>query len=312
MNLPLVSIIIPCRNEERFIAFCLDSIIKQNYPKDKLEILVVDGMSEDKTRDIIKEYTKRHFFIRLLDNPKRIFATANNIGIKNAKGEFIIIFGSHARYSFDYIQKCVDFLEKHNDLDAVGGVLKAMPSNNSLIAKAIVLSLGGRFGKWKKDKNLDLPYEADTVFGICFRRTLIDRIGGFNENLIGSSDMDFSLRIKKAGGKIYVLPSIKSIYYPKDKLIEFFKHNIRDGIWAILPLKYTKRLMKPRHYLPLIFILTLPLSIFPYILCSLYFSLRISLQEKNWKYFFVMPIVFAVRHFGYGLGSLWGVIRLIF
>jgi len=285
-NLPLVSIIIPCRNEEKHIKRCLDSVMNQTFSQEKVEILVVDGMSEDKTRDIVKEYAKRYFFIKLLNNPKRIFAAANNIGIKNAKGEIVMILGAHAVYPNDYIERCVKCLKEYN-VDNVGGNIEAIPSKKTLIAKAIALSLGGHFGKGRvRKEKISL---VDTVFGGCYRREIFNKIGFFNENLKGSSDIDLNMRLLENKGKILLISDLVVNYYPKDNLRDFFLHNIKDGIWVILPLKYTKRLMKLRHYL----------------------SLKIALKEKDIRLFFIMPIVFAVRHFGYGFGSLWGVIKLM-
>ncbi len=124
--------------------------------------------------------------------------------------------------------------------------------------------------------------------------------------------MEFNLRLKKAGGKILLVPDIVSYYYPKSNLKDFFLHNIKDGIWSIFPLKFIKTPFKIRHYIPLIFVLTLPLSIWPYIILSIYFSLKIAFRDKDWRYFFVMPLVFGIRHIGYGLGSLFGLLKLIF
>ena len=123
--------------------------------------------------------------------------------------------------------------------------------------------------------------------------------------------MEFNLRLRKASGKILLAPDIVSYYYPKSNLKDFFFHNIEDGIWVIYPLKFVKMLFKLRHYIPLIFVLTLPLSIWLYILVSLFFSAQIAFREKDIRYFFVMPAVFATRHIGYGLGSVWGLIKLI-
>jgi GT2 family glycosyltransferase len=123
--------------------------------------------------------------------------------------------------------------------------------------------------------------------------------------------MEFNLRLKKAGGKILLAPDIVSYYYPSPNLKYFFIHNFEDGIWAIYPLKFIKMSFSLRHYIPLIFVLTLPVSIWFYIPVVFYFSSRIALKEKDIRYFFIMPIVFSVRHLGYGFGSVWGLIKLI-
>jgi len=328
MNELLVSIIIPCRNEEKFIGKCLESILNQDFPKEKLEVLVVDGMSEDKTRETIKnfQFSNPNFQLRLLDNPKKFTNFAFNMGIRESRGEIIMIMGAHAGYERDYISKCVKYLQEYN-ADNVGGVIKTLPSKNTLFAKAIAISLSHSFGAGGSYFRIgsDKPRWVDTVFGGCYKREVFDKIGLFNENLIRSQDLEFNLRLKKAGGKILLAPDIVSYYYPKSNLKDFFLHNFEDGTWAVLPLKFVKFPFKLRHYIPLIFVSGLLgtgfLGIFfpiffwlfllllsLYLLANLYFSAKIALREKDFRYLFVMPITFACRHFGYGLGSIFGIL----
>ncbi len=312
-NSPFVSIIIPCRNEERFIKACLDSIIKNNFPKANLEILVIDGSSEDKTKEIVSFYIEKYPFIKLFNNSRKIKPVALNIGINNSRGRYILIADAHSVYRKDYISKCIYYLENYG-ADNVGGVIKTKPASSSFIAKAIALCLSHFFGAGNSyfRTGSERPQWVDTVFCGCYRREVFNKVGLFNENLVRSQDMEFNLRLKKAGGKILLVPDIVSYYYPKSNLKDFFLHNIKDGIWSIFPLKFIKTPFKIRHYIPLIFVLTLPLSIWPYIILSIYFSLKIAFRDKDWRYFFVMPLVFGIRHIGYGLGSLFGLLKLIF
>ena len=312
-NITLVSVIIPCINEERYIGKCLDSLVSQDYPKEKMEVFVVDGMSEDRTREVINKYVEKYSFFKLLDNPKKFTPFALNTGIRNSKGEIIIRMDAHATYIKDYISKCVKYLKEYN-ADNVGGTVKIIPKTNTLIDKTIAFSLSNPFGVgnayYKSDYSKE-PRWVDTVFGGCYKREVFDKIGLFNENLVRSQDMEFNLRLKKAGGKILLVPNIVSYYYPKSNLKDFFLHNFEDGVWAIYPLKFVKAPLRLRHYIPLFFVLTLPLSIWPYILVSLFFSFKITLIKKDVRLFFVMPLVFSVRHFGYGLGSFWGIVKLM-
>jgi len=313
-NLPFVSIIIPCRNEEKFILKCLDSIISNDYPKERLEVLVIDGMSEDKTREILKEYIKKNPPIKLLDNPQRYTPFALNIGVKNAKGKIIIRMDAHAGYKKDYISKCVEYLNK-SKADNVGGIWEIIPPKNTLVAKSIAFASSSLFGAgdaYYRRGYFQEPKLADTVFGGCYKKEVFEKIGLFNEKLLRSQDMEFNLRLKRAGGKILLVPDIVAYYYPKSSLKEFFIHNFKDGIWAIYPLKFVKIPFRLRHYIPLIFVLSLPISIWPYIPVSLYFSTKVAFKKKDIRLFFIMPIVFATRHIGYGLGSVWGIIKLIF
>jgi len=311
----LVSIIIPCRNEEKYIGKCLKTILEQDYPKEKLEVLVIDGISEDRTKEIIEKFKIKNekLKIKALDNPKKFTPFGLNIGIKNSRGEIIVRMDTHADYKKDYVLKCVKYLKEY-EADNVGGVIKTLPLKNTLIAKSIAYCLSSFFGAGDAyfRTGPKEPKWVDTVFGGCYKRKVFDKIGLFNENLNRGQDMEFNIRLKKAGGKILLVPDIVAYYYPKTaNLKDFFIYHLKDGIWAILPLKFVKTPFKLRHYVPLIFILTLPLSIWPYILVSLFFSAQISLKEKDIRLFFIMPLVFAARHIGYGLGSIWGIIKLM-
>jgi len=329
-NKPLISIIIPCRNEEKFIKNCLNSIIQQDYPQNKMEILIIDGMSEDNTRNIIKQYTNKFQFIKRLDNPKKITPVAFNIGIRNANGDFIIIMGSHTNYKKNYISKCIETSIKYN-ADNIGGIHKIIPRTNTLIAKAITFCFSSIFGVgdsyYKRGYSKGIK-EVDTVFGGCYKKEIFNKIGFFNENLVRSQDMEFNMRLKKSGGKILLAPDIISYYYPNSTLISFFLHNIKDGIWAIYPLKFVKTPLKLRHYIPLFFILSLLISLILsiffilflwsflfililYLIVNLYFSAKIAYNKKELSYLFVTPFAFICRHFGYGIGSLIGLFKLI-
>ncbi len=308
----LVSIVIPCRNEEKYIGKCLDSVIAQNYPKEKLEVLVIDGMSEDRTKEIIRNYSQKYPSVKLLDNPKKFIPSALNIGVKNSKGEIIVRMDSHAVYDKDYVSKCVEYLKKYK-ADNVGGAIKTIPFKDTIIAKSIALSLSHPFGVGGSHFRMGSKKirRVDTIFGGCYKKEIFKKIGLFNENFIGGSeDMELNLRLKRAGGKILLVPDIISYYYPKFNLKDFFLHNLRDGIWAIYPLKFIKTPLKLRHYIPLAFILTFPISIWVYIPVAVFFSFGIAWQKRDLRYFFTLPVVFASRHIGYGLGSIWGLIKL--
>jgi glycosyltransferase involved in cell wall biosynthesis len=324
-----VSIIIPCRNEEKFIAKCLDSIINNDYTKERLEVLLVNGMSEDKTREIVQEYTQQYSFIRLLDNPKKITPVALNIGIKHAKGEIIMRMDAHTTYEKDYISKCVKYLGEYN-ADNVGGLWKIVPRDNTIVGKAIALAsshpLGGGNAYYRVGS--EEPRWVDTVPFGCYKKEVFERIGLYNEELARSQDMEFNLRMKRAGGKILLHPEIVSYYYTRSNLKAIFKHRFVDGIWAIYPLKFVSMPFSWRHYVPLVFVSSLigsaALSVFSqiflwlflfilgsYALTNVYFSVKITAKEKDFRYLFWMPIMFATLHIGYGLGSLWGLLKVI-
>lgn len=171
-----ISIIVPCYNEEGFIKKCLESIIENDYPKDKMEIFVVDGRSNDKTREVIEDFAKKYQFIRLLDNSKRIVPSALNIGITQSKGQVIVILGTHTTYPKEYLSRLIHWLQK-SDVDSVGGVCLTKPGADTFMAKAIALILASPFGvgnaRFRTTKRDGKPKYVDTVpLGLIKERCL--------------------------------------------------------------------------------------------------------------------------------------------
>ena len=326
---PFISIIIPCRNEHKFISKCLDSILVNNYPENKMEIFIVDGMSADGTREIINNYAKKYPFIHLIDNPRKITPVALNIAVKKSIGDIIIRMDSHTTYDKNYIKKCVEYLKEY-DADNVGGVIKTISMGNSLMSKSINACMSNFFGTGNSYFRIGAqkPMQVDTVPFGCYKKEVFDRVGLFNESLERSQDLEFNMRLKKAGGKIYLCPDIIGYYYPKSKLTEFMVHNFKDGVWVTYPLKFIKMPFRPRHYVPLIFVLLLIVlallgfvvkpffylflsAILFYLFCLVYFSVKVSILKKDFTLLIFLPAAFAVRHFSYGFGELWGILLLL-
>lgn len=330
---PFVSVVVLCRNEEKFIGQCLESIIANDYPKEKLEILVVDGMSEDGTRKIVEKYENEHSFIRLINNPKKLTPFAFNEGIKNSHGELVMIMSAHATYGVDYIRECVSASLKY-DADNVVGIWRILPRSNEFIDKSIVLVLSSSFGvgnaKYRtgSNKTKEVEYVDTGAYG-CYKRSVFKKVGLFNENLIRGQDMEFNLRLKKAGCKTILVPKAEVYYYARTDFKSFCKHNLKNGVWAILPFKYSTILpVSFRHLVPLAFIssliISIVLSLFSkiflwlflfiiglYFLFNIYFSTKVAIKEKDTRYLFIMPVTYGSLHIAYGLGSLWGVLKVI-
>ncbi len=325
---PLVTIIIPCYNERRFIGQCLDSIIANDFPKEQLEVLVVDGMSSDGTRDIVAEYEQRYPFIRMLDNPSRIKPKALNLGIQAARGEIIIRMDAHAYYETGYIAKCVYYLEKYG-ADNVGGVRRTLPGSNTLWARAIARSISHPFAAGNATYRIgarDMKW-VDTVFGGCYRRVLFDEIGLFNETLIRGQDREFNVRLTQNGGKILFVPDIVCYYYARDSLWDFLRWMYVGGLTPFYVSRIVgRRIFSWRNLVPLVFVLTLIGSlvlglfwpwflrvflvvILVYLLAAVVSSLNIVREEGDIRFLLLMPVVFAMTHLAYGLGSLVGLLK---
>lgn len=327
---PLVSVIVPCRNEIAFIDRCLDSIAASDYPKNRLEVLVVDGDSGDGTHEAIDAQAARHPFIRRIDNPQRITPVALNLGIRAAQGAYIVWMSAHNDYPPNYISECVRWAVR-SGADNVGGVIHTRPRSTGAWARGVVAAHSHVFGVGASQFRTRRagPVWADTVFGGCYRRDVFQRVGMFNERLARGQDMEFNLRLKRAGGRTLLVPSIFSSYYARTRPIEFARHTWNNGVWAILPFRYSKGApVGLRHLVPLAFALALVAGIAawlsglgpwlllavaaPYAAVALIAALHVAWIEREAALLFVMPFVFAVFHLSYGFGSVTGVARLVF
>jgi len=328
MTSPLISVIIACRNEEVYISKCLDSLIANDYPKDRTEFFVIDGLSTDRTLEIVQDYQVRFPFIKIFSNPKKVFPAALNIGIKVSGGDLIFIIGAHATYDMDYFSKCVKYSLEYN-ADNVGGVLNTISADHNLTGYLISFVLSNSFGVGNskfRTGSVDIT-EVDTVFGGCYKKEVFQSYGLFLESLTSSSDYEFNNRIKKQGAIILMVPEIKVTYYTRSTLKKFIINNVRNGFWAIYPIALAKRFpISVRHFIPLIFVsgiifliivsiiwsfflvVSLVLLIF-YLIGSLYFSC----EKIDKKYYLLpfLPILFFILHLTYGIGSIWGAIRVM-
>jgi len=318
-----VSVIIPVYNEEKYIDQCVQSLLKQDYPKDKVEFIFVDGNSTDKTVEILSYYVKKYSNMRLLHNPNRTVPYSMNIGIDNAKGDYIIRLDGHSEYAEDYISKCVEYLEK-TGADNVGGPMVAAGKN--FIGKAVAnihhspFGLGG--GKFHST-----TYEGfvDTVYLGAFKKSTLIKLGKYDERLTRNQDIELNSRIRKNGGKIYLTPNIRSIYYCRDSIFALAKQNFNNGKWNIYTGIINSTALSLRHFIPLIFVLSiallsilsflgmpyampiLALDLGSYIVANLYFTSKISIKHGI-RYFFITFILFFALHISYGLGSFAGLL----
>jgi cellulose synthase/poly-beta-1,6-N-acetylglucosamine synthase-like glycosyltransferase len=229
----------------------LDSFVATDYPGERLEILVVDGVSSDRTKPIITDFMWKYPFIRLIDNPKGIIPAAMNAGIRNARGQVIIKVDAHSTYPRDYVSRCVKLLDQYG-ADNVGGVLRILPGEETTMAKAIAFALSHPFGSGNAYIKVGSrePRWADTAAFGCYKREAFDRVGMWNEELAGSSDIDFNVRLRKAGGKILLVPEIQIHYYADPDLRSYWLHNFADGVWATYVIKFGSKAWAWRHWAP--------------------------------------------------------------
>jgi len=309
MQNPHVSIVIPVYNEIKFITECLDSLISNDYPKDKIEILIFDGGSSDGTLKMLEKYQNIYDFIKVYNNTKKLQVFALNEGIKKAKGEIIIRCDTHAEYPREYIKTLVEF-HKKNLVDNIGGVLEVLPGGDALVAKAIAIALNSKFGvglSFRTMKKLKEPIYVDTVPFGSWKKQTFEKFGLFDENFARAEDFEYNVRIRKMGGKILLIPWLQIRYFARDSLYKLAKMSFQYGYAKILVLKKHKVLGNKRQMIPPLFVLSLPISLFIYVPLYTLISFILSVFNKDIR---LTPFIFASffgMHLFYGIGYLKGI-----
>lgn len=323
MNKSYISVVMPVYNEEKYIENCIESLLLQDYPKNLMEWIFVDGMSSDKTRQLIEKYIKEYpQMIKLLSNPNKTVPYAMNIGIREAKGQFIIRLDAHADYSTDYISKCVYYLET-TDADNVGGV--AETKSKGFVGNAIAKMLSSHFGVGNSEfrTNGESGYVDTVPFG-AFRREVFEKWGGYDERLTRNQDNEMNYRIRKNGGKIFLSSDIKLSYYCRDSIKGISDMAMKNGMWNVITMKLCPGSMGLRHFIPLMFLISLiclpivsafwhPIALLFIAELVLYLILDCAFSAKKAsgiKEFLLLIILFPIFHITYGAGSLKGLLKL--
>ncbi len=329
-DVPFISIICPVYNEKNYIRSCIDSVVDSDYPKSKMELYFVDGMSPDGTAEIILEYAEKYPYIKLLKNPQKTVPYALNIGIDKAVGSLIIRLDAHALYPKNYFSELVKWQVKL-DADNVGGLCRTLPAKNTATAKAIAEAVSSKFGMGNSYFRIGVSQirKVDTVPFGCFKREIFEKIGFFDTELIRNQDDEFNGRIIKNGGSIYLLPHVVSDYYARDTISKTAKMFYQYGLFKPL---VNKKLGAPatlRQFVPPIFVLGLIMGLIlslvtiyiliPYLIVLIgYLLTALDNGRKGghkWsdrKIMFLMPVVYFVVHVSYGIGYWKGLMQLLF
>lgn len=319
-----VAVVIPTLNEEKFIAKCIDCLITQTFPFEKIDLMVVDGGSVDKTYEIVESYQKQYQNIRYIHNPKKIQSVAFNIGVAESSAPVVIRLDAHAIYNTDYIEKCIEGLKTDNTRGNVGGRCMILPFNDTLWANANAILNYSRFGIGGSAFRVGMkPDYVDSVPFGAFPRSVIEKVGGMREDLPRAEDNEYNSRIRKAGYKVYFDPEIVSSYYARPTLCTSCKQMYANGE-SIGHLFYVDReSIGLRHLIPLLFVVggiggiilsfvcwqflyALAIGLGAYFLCDLVASL-LAAKEHGWKYFLPLFIMFFCVHVSYGWGTIVGM-----
>lgn len=319
----IVSVVMPVYNEEQYIEKCVDSLLLQDYPIDKMEWIFVDGCSKDRTVEILNGYQEKYpSLIKVYNNPNKIVPYAMNIGIAASKGKYIVRLDAHADYAKDYISKCIYYLE-NTDAENVGGV--AETKANGFMGNAIAKMLSSKFGVGNSQfrTNGESGYVDTVPFG-AFKREVFSKYGGYDERLVRNQDNEMNFRIRKNGGKIYLSNDIHLSYYCRDSIKGISAMARKNGMWNIITMKLCPGSMGLRHFIPFAFVLSIVgLGIFSfihpffavlpgaemalYLLLDIVFSFK---QAETLKEFFALTVLFPIFHIAYGLGSMVGITKL--
>jgi len=323
-NHPVVSIVIPMLNERDAIVRCINSILAQEYPAVKLEIVVVDGLSMDGSREQVQALEKEHQNIRLLDNPQKRTPRSLNIGIQNAAGEVIIILGAHTTIDSKFVSTNIKYMNEL-DVKCTGGT--QINVGETFLQRAIGYGMGSVFGM------PSAPYRffpkkrfVDTVVYAAYRKELFNEIGYFDEELHISEDAELNWRIRQAGHKILYTPEIISYYYPRKNLRTLFRQFLNYGILRVNVIKKHYDALKLIHMLPPAFVgLIVILGIGGFFLPSFWSVLAVilalyllyivlgatltTIKLKKLKYMVILPLVFATMHISWGIGFFIGIFK---
>jgi len=323
---PLCSVVIPCRNEAGSITRCLDSICA-NKNSARVEVIVADGMSDDGTVDVIRSYLAANpgIAIRLIRNGKRITPSGMNLGIEAARGKYIAIIGAHNFISETYLPTALSLLEE-GKADCVGGRAVCLPSDGKPVSRAIACVMNSRFGVGLSFRTGGNMRYADTAPSPVYKREVFERIGLFDEEMIRNQDDEFNFRLAKAGGRILLVPDIKTYYHARNSYLKLWRMFYQYGYFKPLVARKHGRITV-RQLMPLLFIGLVLLSatlssmdktshwasllpLFSYLFFNFFFSLHIALR-KGIGLFPFLPAAFIAVHFGYGSGYLKGVLDFL-
>jgi succinoglycan biosynthesis protein ExoA len=321
-----VSVVIPCYNEERFIGKALEQLADQ-FETDRYEIIVVDGLSEDRSREVIDEFRRRRpdLPVQLLENPARNIPTSLNLGIAAARGNIIARMDAHAVPSNGYIRRCVEVLQS-GATGAVGMPCMVRAGADTLVARGIAAAVSHPFGigdaKYRLGSGGPPQENVDTVAFACFRKSLWKELGGYNESLHTNEDYDFNYRVRRSGRQVILDRAGHCDYFARTTLKALASQYWRYGGWKAEMIRLHPRSTKLRHLVAPLFVLSivvlglvgivwkpawwlLLVEVVAYLVCALLAGWQAAKRSSNGLAMVpVMPLIFATIHLSWGCSFL--------
>lgn len=325
--MPLVSIIVPCYNEQATIPLLLEAICAQTFPNPDMEVIVADGRSTDQTRQAIILFQQSHpdLSVRLVDNPNRNIPAGLNRALAAAQGQFIIRLDAHSVPAGDYVERCVENLQARRG-ENVGGVWEIRPRGNGLVQQAIALAAAHPLGVGDaRYRYTSQASYVDTVPFGAFRRETFDQLGRFDERLLTNEDYEFNARLRQAGGRIWLDPQIRSTYFARASLKDLARQYWRYGFWKWRMLRRYPQTLRWRQALPPVFVLFILALLFIapfwaaaraalsavlvlYLFVLIMGSISAALRSRKPGLALAVPLAIVVMHFCWGAGFLWSMI----
>ncbi len=325
--MPLVSIIVPCYNEQETIRLLLDAVCRQTISRHQMEVIIADGRSTDRTREVVTSFASEHpdLTVRLVENALRHIPAGLNVALRAAQGTYIVRLDAHSIPAEDYVERCIASLEGDKG-DNVGGVWEIRPRGSGAVQRAIAVAAAHPFGVgdalYRYGKQAQY---VDTVPFGSFRRDLFNRLGLFDESLLSNEDYEFNARLRKDGGRIWFDPAIRSVYFARSNLKALSKQYWRYGYWKRQMLRRYPGTLRWRQALPPLFLLSLVglLLLAPWFAAArwllglellLYFvvlaagSLKATRSQNDLRLVALVPLAIAVMHLSWGAGFLWGTV----
>lgn len=318
----IYSVVIPCYNEEHYIEKCVRSCINQMRDQFafEMEVLVVDGMSTDRTRSIVQELAQQFSQVKLIDNPDKITPIALNRGIRAAAGEVVMILGAHAELTPRYVEETYRCMHEHPDAGCVGGIIESEFADE--VAQAIGLAQTASFGVGNAYfRTGQKSGYVDTVAFGAYKKEVFEKVGYFDEELVRNQDDEMNYRLTKNGILIYLDLGIVSKYYVRASLSKLYKQYEQYGFWKVYANKKHKAITTFRQLVPFCFVLFVffgpllaliqPLFLLGYAFIWLvYFSLALYsayAPNRSSSTIFTMIKAFLILHFSYGWGYFKGI-----
>jgi succinoglycan biosynthesis protein ExoA len=322
-----VSVIVPCYNEEARIQLLLEAVYGQTYPLNQIQVVIADGLSTDSTRAVIDDFKTKHpdLEIRVVENTRRVIPSGLNRAIEAADGKYILRLDAHSIPYCDYIQNCIQGLIDGRG-DNIGGVWNIQPGADTWIAKSIAIATAHPIGAGDALYRIGgMAQEVDTVPFGAFKKDLIKRIGMYDETLLTNEDYEFNARLRHAGGKVWLDPSISSIYYSRSNLGELARQYWRYGYWKAQMLRRYPETLRWRQIIPPAFVLALlslgvlsllwglarwflVFIVILYTIIIISIGIQMSIKKKVFSYAIGVPLATATIHLTWGTALLWGLL----